>query len=385
MGFEIDRIVFDRSVWSVYFPAVIKHSDDNLYDPDLIERLNLEHETKSTRFHGKGAERVLFYEYGSPKPYLKLEIRLRQTKSMRVVFNFNRYFFQKFDMKHDVKMPVIHDDNFLPADSTVTTVDYLDVFNDKLPAELEALYREKFRLLWPKEYVLLEANEEKVVVKCVTLEVAREMKPLNVDDVHGNLMAKGKQMKKFAIPFSSYNSQSKTMNFGERPETEVEFFENDAILSANLEVWNWKEPYEHIRQGKLYQKSFDLARFEITLYDKQIDINSSNPIEDLRFILDEYAESCGLVWKPTTKTFDEMKLYVAENFKIDVVVIDTLLKNNYKWFGTLANRAVTQRLVLRGLLVKVGRGQYVSNPLFRKIFDGCEQGKIKPVFIPKFL
>ncbi len=385
MGFDLDRIVFDRSVWSVFFPNVVKNSDQNHYDSGLIDRLDLDHETKPTRYKGMGTEKVLYYEYGSPKPYLKIEIRLRQTKSMRVVFNFNRYFFQKFNMIHDIRMPVIHDDNFLPADTTIKTEDFLEVFNNKLPLELERIYREKFEMLWPKEYAILENMDEQLVIKCVTLELAREMKPLNVDDIHSEFVAKGNAIKKFATPMASYNSQSKTMLFGERPETELQYFENDAVLSANVEVWNWKDPYEHVRQGKLYQKSFDLARFEITLYDQQIDIMSKDPIEDLKFILDEYAESCGLVWKPTTKTYDEMKIFIAEQFKIDVVVIDTFLKNNFVWNATVSNRKTTQRLLRKGLIIKMARGRYVGNPKLKKIFEGCIEEKVKLKYVPKYL
>jgi len=385
-GFDLDRIVFDRSVWSIYFPSIIKLSDKTPFSPYLIEKNNLEFETKTTQYKGMGSEKVLFYEFGTPKPYLRIEMRLRQTRSMRVIFNFNRYFFQKFNMKHDIRMPVIHDDNFLPADTTITIDDYLEIFKNTLPAELEDLYRKKFALLWPADYARILYMDEKLIIKCVTLEVAREMKPLNVDDIHNDIVAKGTAMKKFQTPFKSYNSQSKTMLFGDAPEDpDVLFFENDAILSANTEVWNWKNPYEHIRQGKLYQKSFDLGRFEITLFDQQIDIMEQNPVEDLKFILDEYADSCGLVWKPTTKTYDEMKIFVAERFGIEVYVLDTFLNNNFIWNATTANTNTTKRLKRLGLITKFKRGQYIANPLLKKIFEGCTQSKPFSPFIPKFL
>lgn len=384
--FSLDRIVFDRSVWTVFFPSIIKKADECPFNPYLIEKHNLENELSVSRFRGKGTEKTLLYEVGSPKPYLRIDMRLRQTRAMRVIFNFNRYFVQKFHLKHNIKMPVIHDDNFLPADTTITLEDYLRVYNDTLPRELEELYRSKFSMLWPHEYARLEQDDEKVVVKCCTLEVAREMRPLDVEDVRSEMIVKGSWMRSSGVPMHTWNSQSKTVTFGERPEKELEFLENDALLSADVEVWNWKEPYEHVRQGKLYQKSFDLARFEITLYNQQIDINmEGNPEEDLRFILDDYAEKCGIVWKMMDKTFDDMVIFIGKAFGIDEVVIKSLIQNNYQWSATLANRSTTQRLLRRGLIIPIGRGRYVANHLLRAIFIHYDLGKEKPIYIPRYL
>lgn len=385
LDFDLDRVVFDRSVWVCYFPSIVKDSENCRYDPDLIERLDLERELKTTKWRGAGTEKVLFYQVGEPKPYLKIDMRLRASRSMNVVFNFNRYFFQKFNMKHDIKMPVIHDDNFLPQDSSVTTQDYLDIFFKTLPREIETIYREKFRLLWPKQYNFIEENAEECIIKCVTLEVAREMSPLNVSDVQAQI-----DMNSAPEHISSFNSQSKSIAFGARAETKEYFDDDDAILGANLETWNWKETYEHSRQAKLYQKSFNLARFEVTLYDDQIDFNSQFPLEDLMFILDDASDACGLFFKSEKKTWEETKIFLAESLGFDVSVIDSIIQNNYVWTSNYENRVITRKLKKRKIIVSSGfgrSGRYVCNPVFLKLFQDCQYEKKKQEtdYIPKYL
>ena len=142
--FEIDRIAFDRSVWVVHYPTVVKLSDQNNYDPDLIDRCDLEFDIKPTNFKGKEKEMVWYREWGN-KPYLKIEMRLRQSRSLNAYFNFNRYFFQKYNMKHDLRLPVIHDDNFLPQDCGIGIEDYLIVFQKNLPSSLIDVFEQNYK------------------------------------------------------------------------------------------------------------------------------------------------------------------------------------------------------------------------------------------------
>ncbi|MCZ7401658.1 MAG: hypothetical protein O8C61_05500 [Candidatus Methanoperedens sp.] len=376
--FTLDRVVLDRSAWVVYFPSAVKNSDNNFFDPDLIDRLNLEFETKISKFKGKGKERVLYFEHGSPKKYFSWELRLRQSRSMNVYFNFNRYFFQKFEMEHDIITPVIHDDNFLPIGSKVTLHDFLDVYLNKLPQEITAIFEEKYNLLWPHEYAKFRENDERPVCKCVTLEVAREMKPLSVDDIRNDLFMKG-------VAFKSFNQASKTMYFGEKPDIDTEYFVDDTVLYTNLDAWNWKEPYQKIQQGKLYQKSIDLVRFEITMYDGQIDFNSSYPEEDIKFTLDEYAETVGIIFRSTKREFDSMIINVSEMLKLDPSCIDMILKSGFSWQGKLENRILTNKLLRRKLIIKTARGQYVTNPAFLKMFEGYIKPKEENKYVPRFL
>jgi hypothetical protein len=376
--FKLDRVIFDRSIWVVYFPSAVKHSDTNFFDPDLIDRLNLEFETKISKYKGKGKERVLYFEAGYPKKYFSWELRLRQSRSMNVYFNFNRYFFQKFQMEHDLICPVIHDDNFLPIGTKITAADFIDIYQNKLPREITETFENKYELLWPDEYARIKDNDEQPVCKCVTLEVGREMMPLSVDDIRNDLFMKG-------VAFKSYNQTSKTLYFGEKPDIEIEFGVDDTVLSANVDAWNWKEPYQKIQQGKLYQKSVNLARFEITLYDDQIDFNSSNPEEDIKFTLDEYADNCGITFRSTKREHHEMIRYAAEMLKLDSSTIDMILKSGFSWQGKQENRILTNKLIRRRLIIKTGRGQYVTNPAFLRMFEGYVKPKEETRFIPRYL
>lgn len=389
--FELDRIVFDRSVWSIFFLSIVKLADQCPYDSERLAVLDLDKELVPTRFIGRGTENVLMYHFeknNNPKPYLKIEMRVRATRAMKATFNFNRYFVQKYNLIHSLKTPVIHDDNFLPANTTIATEDYIRVFKIDLPNELETLYREKFSLIWPEEYERLVQRDEKCIVRCITLEVDREMSPLIVSDIWNEIKGKAEKHE-ITVPVHHYNSQSQTITFGERPESQETYLENDAILSADTEVWNWKEPYDHVRQGKLYQKTPNMGRFEITLYNQQIDMNSPFPIEDLGFALDNYAEVCGLVWKPSTRTRDEMIDFIAENFKIDKYVIYLLLEKGFSWKGTYANRNLTLKLKKRGILVQSGsnkNGKYETNCLLRSILNRVSDlPNEKPHYIEKFL
>jgi hypothetical protein len=114
----------------------------------------LEDQLKVTNFKGGGREKVFYRESGGVVPYAKYEQRLKGTRSLNVYFNFNRYFMEKFDLHHDIKCPVIHDDNFLPLDTNVAFEDYLDVFNKVLPESLSNGYIDIYRQFWPVDYAI---------------------------------------------------------------------------------------------------------------------------------------------------------------------------------------------------------------------------------------
>jgi hypothetical protein len=157
------------------------------------------------------------------------------------------------------------------------------------------------------------------------------------------------------------------------------------LEKANISTWNVKDPYEKIKQGKLYQKSTKLCRFEVTLYDTQIDFNSLNPVEDIQFTLDVYADLFGLVLRNEIKNYDEMINHVALLHKLDESIISMLLKTGMSWSGNAKNRNLTRTLLRRGLLIRRGIGQYVTNPAFLKLFEGYIKPKEQKEYLPKFL
>lgn len=377
-AFQVDRVCFDRSIWTVYFPSVVKRSDQIRFDTDLVDRLNLEDRLKPTYFRGLGSEKVYYMEKGSPIPYSKYELRLRGTRSFNVYFNFNRYFMNVNEYKHDIKCPVIHDDNFLPLDATTNLKDYLQLFNVTLPGTLKQNYLDLYSRFWPEDQAVVE--DEDPVVKCTTLEVGREMFPLDVKMVRNDLAVKG-------IHFKSYNDQSKTLYFGEAPEG-LKYKVDGADMSADLDCWNWRSEGKP-KQGKLYQKSIDLARFEVTLYKDQIDfgrLGIDDQEEGVKFILQNYAEDVGISFLPREYNYDQMVEYISIMLKLDKSTIGMLFTEGQYWRSTKANLNLTKRLKRRGLVLKDSRGLWIVNPAVIKLFERYVMPKGDPGwFIPKLL
>ncbi|VVB54282.1 Uncharacterised protein [uncultured archaeon] len=389
-AFQVDRVCFDRSIWTVYFPSVVKRSDQIRFDTDLVDRLNLEDRLKETFIKGRGREKVFYFEKGSAVAYAKYGLRLRGTRSLIVYFNFNRYFIEKNSYKHDIKCPVIHDDNFLPLESTVTLKDYLDVFNTILPGSLREIYLSLYSQFWPDDPAVI--NGEEPVIKPTTLEVAREMYPLDVQTVRTDLAVKGKHFEAGEYsptkkPFKSYNDQSKMIYFGEAPEG-LNMSIDGAELVTDVDCWNWRDEGDP-KQGKLYQKSINLARFEVTLYGKQIEFGYSgqdDQEEGVKFILDGYAEDVGISFVPREVNYDQMVELQAKLLKLDKATIGMIFREGTYWPATRANHNLTKRLSRRGLIIKNQRGLWIVNPAFLKIFEKYIQPKGDDmVYIPKLL
>ncbi len=389
-NFQTDRLCFDRSVWTVYFKSTVQHQEENHFDLALVDRLNLEDHLKSTNFKGRGKEKVFYRESGGLVPYAKYEFRLKSTRSMNVYFNFNRYFLHKLDIHHDIKCPVIHDDNFLPIDSQVKFEDYLKVFNETFPESLRQIYLSTYRQFWPVDYAI--QKDEVPVVKCTTLELAREMYPLSVQDVRNDLAVKGRHFqsgtyeKTNRLPFKSYNDSSKTIYFGEKPDGAT-YKVDGSDLVADLDTWNWREDGAP-KQGKLYQKSVNLGRFEVTLYANQIDFGISgkdDQVEGSKFILQNFAEDVGLSFVPMEYNYDEMMNYLAELFKLDMELMKLILREGTYWPSCKENHVLTQKLKRRGILKKSQRGSWIVNPAFLKMFEKYVRPKEEKFFLPSLL
>lgn len=377
-AFKLDRIVFDRSIWVIYYPSVTKDADNNKFDPDLIEYHDLEDHVKKTQFKRTGRETVLAYEFGSPKPYIKYEMRLRSTRSMNIYFNFNRYFMQKLNLLHDEKTPIIHDDNFLPLNARVTASDFLEVYKNKFPEEMIRRYKEWYQKLWPTEYAILEKYDEEPICRCTTLEVAREMYPLNVNSVKNDIQPMGSK-------YTSWNNASNVLHFGEAPKTDSEYRIDGTTLKTNISNWNHKPIYEKPMHSKLYQKSVNLARFEITLYDDQIDFNSIHPVEDIKFTIQEYLEATGLNLTCMKKKYYDTIHELCKVLKIDEDLLELIILSGSQWKSNKENRHLTDKLIRKKVIEKISRGNYAVNPAFVELCKKAQGYTPEEEYIPKYL
>jgi hypothetical protein len=77
--------------------------------------------------------------------------------------------------------------------------------------------------------------------------------------------------------------------------------------------------------------------------------------------------------------------YAAEMLKLDSSTIDMILKSGFSWQGKQENRILTNKLIRRRLIIKTGRGQYVTNPAFLRMFEGYVKPKEETRFIPRYL
>lgn len=375
--FKLDRIVFDRSLWTIHYKTNATHCESNLYDPELISYHDLEDMASISRFKDYRKETNLKQSYGSPVPFLTWDLRLRSTRSMMIYFNFNRYFLENRELVNDPNI-ILHDDNFLPLDADVTTEDFIDVYNKTLPERMVKEYKAWYSKLWKESFAVLEEIGEEPICHCNTLEVAREMAPLDVNSVKNTSIGNG-------TSFSSYNNASNVLYFGHQPKGKgYNDFDVDGVkLKTNATTWNLKKPYEKVMQAKLYQKCIGMGRFEVTLYDEQIGLNSSCPTEDLKFIIDEYMEEFGLTPTPIKKEIVAEFKQLCKGMKISAELLDTVISMGRHWKATRANKAVTQKLERSGIISRHHRGHYLVNQLFVQLFELVEEKKKKVDCTPK--
>lgn len=363
LQFKIDRIVFDRSLWTVYYPSVVKRADENKFDTELINALDLEEAVKVARIKGKGREKVISINV---MEYMRFEIRLRSTRAMQVYFNFNRYFLDKYNLVHDNEHAPLHNDNYLPLSARVKAEEFVKVYQE-LHKEFSKLYEEWYSKLWNMEYLALQVKGEVPVVKCTTLEVCREMYPLNVNNIRN-------QLQDSSIKFSTYNNATNAIHFegDEKMITDVEYEIDGVSIKTNTCAWKYKPVGEKVMDCKLYQKSIELARFEVTLYNEQIDFDNLHPVEDLKFIINDYLEKTGLSLKETKEDRNEMICFLSHIFKIKKEVILLLLKSGSHWKSIKENKYLTSRLFKKQILLRVKKGQYMINPILVRIFQNTE-------------
>jgi hypothetical protein len=279
---------------------------------------------------------------------------------------------------------MLHDDNFIPIESKISLSDYLKVFKEKFPQQMTTMYETWYKKLWPKHWETLNDSGELPICKCKTLEVAREMAPMNVGNIGDKVAGDGGKV-------TRWNNVSNLMHFGEEPKgDEFKGYQVDGTtLKSNLTTWKYKEPYQKIKQSKLYQKAVGLGRYEITLYDDQIDFNSNDPEVDVMFTLDEYLESAGIHletrsnFKHHRKTLKDL----AKFMKIKDDLLQVIMSSGKEWVSTRANKVNTRKLLKCGVIEKHHKGRFKVNDTYLKLIELTEPGRIEQnhEYIPKYL
>lgn len=377
--FEINRIFFDKSVWTVYFRSIVKNADKNGFDPDLADFHDLEDKIVKSSF-GKGSENVLEIRKGiEDKPSLRGELRLRKTRSLRVFFNFNRYFLERDHVPH-VRSTTIRDNNYLPMDTKVEDKDYVELYKS-MPEILTDIYEKWYAKLWPESFTQIKENNETPIVKCSLLEFGKEMLPLSTKDVEPILRWNGQKYSRFYDPSGTiYINDDIKIKESDFEECLVDDMVKLKVPKEQTITLTVKQPYSGLHKIKMYNKSISnkgiLMRFEVTTTGDEVvqpeDLELSNLYETLRIEMEETG-----MFKPSEKVENTQILKsLCKAYRIDRETLHWLAQCGETWESTEKNRILTNRLIRRGILQKIHRGLYKITPLLK---DAMKKAKVVKV------
>lgn len=364
--FDLERICIDKVFFVVYDEEYV--TQDHSFDKDLRDRF-IQH-VKRSRIKKGRFEQVLRKE----SLYSAWELQLRGPRTM--YFHVNVIHFLQY--LHDIRPTnVIYDDNFLPLDSKLNVLDFIQAFRDFVE-ESKQFYRDIVLQYWGVEL-------HHVQVKLSQVELPFEVYPASVDDISQKLYAKG-------ISFRKYNTQSGTIYLNN--------IEADNVIQVDRK-YDKEEPVDEtdlrpdicylngINSGrakrrlqlKIYQKTFGLCRIEFTIYSedaKQLfDWSRKNEsiAEDLINFMHFNLGLYDINVDRYDRSLDDVVRFLAKALKEPEDLIYQL-RDLDVFEACKANRIVRERLTRKGILVKLvdsdqvqKRGQYIVSPVIREFLN----------------
>lgn len=365
-NFDFERICIDKVFLVIYDDDYVL--EDHFFDKDLRDRF-IQH-VKRSRIKKGRFEQVLRRE----SEYSSWELQLRGGRMMYFHINVIHYLQDKFNLKPE---NVIYDDNFLPLDSKLKITDFVQALREFIVSAMD-FYKEIVLEYWNVEL-------KRVSVKLVEVELPFEVYPASVEDIAQNLYSKG-------VSFRKYNTQSGTIYLN-NPETDNsihvdrKYDKEDPVQSADLVpdicYLNGINSGRSLRkiQLKIYQKTFGLCRIEFTIFSQDAKqlfdwSRSDNSIaEDLIDFMHFNLSMHDINVERYDRSLDDVVRFLAKAVKEPEDLIYQL--GNMEVFeGNSANKAVRQRLVRKGILLKiedsdnvVKRGLYVVNPILKEFLN----------------
>jgi hypothetical protein len=103
--------------------------------------------------------------------------------------------------------------------------------------------------------------------------------------------------------------------------------------------------------------------------------NGLHPVVDIKFTLDEYLETTGILDSSYEHEHNEMIAGLSEFLELPYPVIDLVLKSGSFWKSTLRNKKLTTKLLKRHIIKKIHKGHYKINPYFTQMFKDMMQPK----------
>lgn len=367
--FDMERICIDKVFFVVYDKRYSQenHSFDKELRDRFIEHVKMSRVKKGT----KAAEQVLRRENGR---YSAWELQLRGARTMRFHVNVIHYL---QELHNIVPLNVLHDDNFIPVDSKLNIMDFINALHRFINDAMQ-LYKDIVKSYWGEEL-------KEVMYKISEIEIPYEIYPASVDDIANNLYASG-------IAFKKFNSQSGTLYLNT-----LEGSNNEISVDRAYDKIQKIDDYDiepepsivyinkinsgrnaHKVQLKIYQKTFGLVRIETTLYS----IDAKNIFRfnhsDNESIAETLINFIHFVLKENNicpdrydRSLDDVVRFLAVNFKEPEDLI-YILRDCDIFETSRANHNTQKRLVRKGILLKKTdndnqrqRGIYLVNPVIR--------------------
>lgn len=247
----MERICLDKVFFVVYDRDYCMV--DHPYDHE-VKNQNLKYIQRSS-VKGNKFEEVL--RRVGDGGYNSWELRLKGGRTLFVYVNIIRYLQELKCIEID-KSLLIHDNNFMPVDCTLTVKDYIQALYDVIE-QAKSVYYDLVKKYWG-------IGLEKIDIKIVQMEIPFEVYPCSVNDIASCLDADG-------IGIRKYNTNSGTLyindDLGKRdirlPNGLTVRITDDEFYDASYLNGISSGYSENKIQIKLYQKSFGLVRFEFTI------------------------------------------------------------------------------------------------------------------------
>lgn len=366
-NFDLERICIDKVFFTVYDEDYVIENHD--FDLDLRDKFILNVKRSSIK-NGRFEEFVR-----RENAYSSWELRLKGPRTM--YFHVNVIHFLQ-DQHRIQPKNVIYDDNFMPTDCKLRLSDYvaaLRLFID----EAKKMYHDLVLEYW-------NVDLKNIKVKLAQVEIPFEVYPASVDDIAQNLCSKG-------VSFKKYNTQSGTLYISDvKCDNEFQVHRKKYEKTSKIDNVDLRPDIVYINgvnsgrnpnkiQIKIYQKTFGLCRIEFTIYslDTKILFNFNRTDEQ---ITEDVISFChynirnhDINVERYDRSLDDVVQFLAKALKEQEDLIFSL-KDVDIFEACRANRAVRQRLVKKGVLLKKedcdGRRQkgcYIVNPIIREFLN----------------